>query len=412
MLSLGPDLQDAFENGGAYLRGEGSWGRLGVALRQVRNLSATLYTGEATDTNTAVIVPDDPEHLPAIWAFCSSQQYYEAVRRIDQSLKVTNATLLKIPFNLPHWQSIAAERYPNGLPEPCSDDPTQWLFHGHPRHARPGTELHVALARLAGYRWPAETDAAMRLSPEAHAHIREAAVLPDADEDGLLPLVPAGGKRALADRLRQYCAAAWGADWTPDTEARLVGSASSRDRAPPRQPTLDAWLRTHAARQHAKLFHDRPFLWWVWDGRADGFACVVHYHRLTRANLDRLAYTVLGDWITRLGADPRAEAAQVLQARLGHVAEGEAPLDIFVRWKPLARQPLGWDPDLNDGVRQNIRPFIEAGVLACDLRAILKDKDRGTDVPTAPWHGTFGGVRRNDHHTTLADKRAARAAAP
>jgi hypothetical protein len=31
-------------------------------------------------------------------------------------------------------------------------------------------------------------------------------------------------------------------------------------------------------------------------------------------------------------------------------------------------------------------------------------------VPSAPWYQFFNGERRNDHHTTLAEKRAARAA--
>ena len=82
-----------------------------------------------------------------------------------------------------------------------------------------------------------------------------------------------------------------------------------------------------------------------------------------------------------------------------------------MRWKPLAQQPLGWDPDLDDGVRQNIRPFITAGVLTHDLSKILKDKDRGKDVASASWYDVFNGERRNDHHTTLAEKRAAREAA-
>ena len=29
----------------------------------------------------------------------------------------------------------------------------------------------------------------------------------------------------------------------------------------------------------------------------------------------------------------------------------------------LAEQPIGWNPDLNDGVRLNIRPFMTAEVL-------------------------------------------------
>ena len=91
--------------------------------------------------------------------------------------------------------------------------------------------------------------------------------------------------------------------------------------------------------------------------------------------------------------------------------EGENPYDIFVRWRSLAQQPLGWDPNLDDGVRQNIRPFVMAGVLTHNLSKILKDKDRGKDAPSAPWYDRFNGERRNDHHTTLAEKHAAREAA-
>lgn len=401
------------ENGvGAWLRGEAAWGRAGVAVAQMRSLPATLYTGELFDESTGAIVPKSPELLPAIWEFVCSEEYGAAVREIDRSLKVPTLTLLKVPFDLPYWQSIAAEKHPNGIPEPYTDDPTQWLFHGHPRHAASGTELHVALARLAGYRWPAESDTDMRLSTEARGHIAEVGRLRGADADGLLPLTPLLGERALADRLRAFCIAAWGADWQPGTEAALVATAC--DLAKDKRPvalTLDAWLRTHAARQHAKLFDDRPFLWWITDGRADGFCAVAHYHRLTKDKLERLAFHLLGDHLTRMSDDPRAEAGKVLQRKLARIIEGEAPFDIFIRWKPLHEQPMGWEPDLDDGVRLNIRPFIEAGVLAHVPNGVHYRTDRGKDVASAPWYGVFGGERRNDHHTTLAEKREARAKA-
>ena len=54
---------------------------------------------------------------------------------------------------------------------------------------------------------------------------------------------------------------------------------------------------------------------------------------------------------------------QQVQDKLKLILEGEARYDIFVRWKPLEQQPIGWDPDLNDGVRLNIRPFVKADVL-------------------------------------------------
>lgn len=391
------------------IRGDKAWGHAGLIFGQMRDLPSAQFTGAKFGNSSPVLIVHDDAHLSAVVSFVWSGAFLEAMRRVNKKVSVDNGYITKVPFDLAHWQKVAAEKYPNGLPEPYSDDPTQWLFHGHPRHAEPGTELHVALARLAGYRWPAETDEKMRLSAEARARIKEAATLPEADADGLLALVPVLGERPLADRLRAYCATAWGEAWTASTEATLIAAACERAKEKPPKPlTLDAWLRTHAARQHAKLFHDRPFLWWITDGRADGFTAVAHYHRLTRANLERLTYTVLGDWITRLGDDPRAEAARVLQARLGKILEGEAPYDIFVRWKPLAKQPLGWDPDLDDGVRLNIRPFIEAKVLSFEPN-VKYTVDRGKDVASAPWFSVFNGERRNDHHTTLEEKRAARA---
>ena len=148
---------------------------------------------------------------------------------MDDSLALGSpATVEAVPFDLGEWEELARTRFPDGLPEPYSADPTQWLFHGHPCYAASGTELHVALARLAGYRWPAETDASMRLSSEARARIAEVATLPSADADGLLPLNPLLGERGLADRLRTWCAAAWGKAWTADTEATLITAACER----------------------------------------------------------------------------------------------------------------------------------------------------------------------------------------
>jgi hypothetical protein len=323
----------------------------------MRSLPASIHNGDLFDHNAAVIVPASRDDLAAVWCFCTSETYLQEIRKIDRKMMVTNKTLVRVPFDRAHWQKIAVEKYPSGLPEPYSDDPTQWLFHGHPRYAAPGTELHVALARLAGYRWPAESDAEMRLSAEARTRTAEATTLPEADADGLLALVPVLGEHPLADRLRAYCAAAWGDTWTPGSEAALIRAACEQAKdKPPKQPTFDAWLRSHAARQHAKLFHDRPFLWWIGDARPDGFTVVARYHRLDHATLERLAYTMLGDWIARLGDDPRAKAACILQQKLAQILEGEAPYDIFVRWKPLGRQPLGWDPGLDDGVRPEHPP--------------------------------------------------------
>ena len=188
--------------------------------------------------------------------------------------------------------------------------------------------------------------------------------------------------------------------------------------------SLDSWLRTQFFADHCKLFHHRPFLWHVWDGLPDGFASLVNYHQLDRKRLEILTYTYMGDWISRQkhdmaagvdGAQARLAAAETLQQRLELILHGEAPYDIFVRWKPLDQQPIGWEPDFNDGVRLNIRPWLSVPAVGKKGAGVLRnrpklqwEKDRGKDVASAPWYGVFGGERINDHHLTLAEKMRAR----
>jgi hypothetical protein len=395
-------------------------------------LQVTLYNGELFDNNSAVIIPNDPSHLPAIWCFCSSPDYYTAVREIDQKLNVTNATLVKVPFDLSHWQKVAAEKYPHGLPEPYSNDPTQWIFHGHPCRSviwdeetkmlargplrTDGTVLHVAIARLLGYRWPAELDPDMELADLQREIVTESEkLLPFADRDGIVAIPSVRGEGRLVDRLRALLAAAYGPEWSPNKENELLRAAGYTKRDGSLKGDLEGFLRDEFFASHCKLFGNRPFIWQVWDGTKDGFSVLLNYHKLDRRNLERLTYTYLGAWITQQraevqnevpGAERRLAAAEDLKERLATILEGEAPYDIFVRWKPLHEQPIGWDPDLNDGVRLNIRPFVEAGVLRSKPKIDWKT-DRGKDpVPNAS--GTV--ERRNDLHLTLDAKRKARAA--
>ncbi|MGT2456528.1 hypothetical protein ACU4GI_26350 [Cupriavidus basilensis] len=412
-------------NPNARVQGESSWGRAGVAVRVMKHLPCTIYTGEMFDISCSPVTPFEESHLAAIWCFCSSPEYNEAVRRIDQKLNVTNATLAKVPFDLARWQQVAAERYPDGLPKPYSDDPTQWLFHGHPR---PATDpLQVAVARLTGYRWPAEADATMELADEARTWIVNCEKLAEhTDDDGIVCLPSVRGEPPAHQRLLNFLIAAWETvqpgSWKPSVLDKLLADADCASKG------LEVWLRDKFFEQHAKRFYHRPFIWHVWDGLNDGFAALVNYHRLDAKNLERLIHTYLGDWIREQeagardgvdGAQTRLAAAQDLKRRLELILEGEfdgkVGYDIFVRWKKLAEQPIGWNPDLNDGVRLNIRPFMTAEVLRHNKKPKLNiswDKDRGKDVESAPWFKVFVGDRINDHHLTLAEKSVAKGRNP
>jgi hypothetical protein len=220
---------------------------------------------------------------------------------------------------------------------------------------------------------------------------------------------------------------AYGTDWSASKLSELLDGCES----------LEVWLRDRFFEGHCQLFHQRPFIWHVWDGRKDGFHALVNYHKLAAPNgegrktLEKLLYTSLGDWIFRQraeiaageeGADARLTAALHLKAEFEKILAGEKPFDIFVRWKPLHEQPLGWEPDLNDGVRPHLRPWLTATLAphtkpkkgACILRVTPKiayGKDRGKepsrDKTDFPWFADSND-RENDIHLSLDEKRAAR----
>ncbi|AKO52001.1 restriction endonuclease subunit M [Marinobacter psychrophilus] len=415
-------------------QGVNAWGQSGVSVGLMRSLHSSLYLGTKFDNNMGVLTPRDQKFLEAIWCYCSSSSFNEEIRRIDQKLNVTNGTLTKVPFDIDYWDKVAKEKYPNGLPKPYADAPTQWIFHGHPCGSvvwdeeqkwtaegplrTDNTVLQVAVARLLGYRWPVELDEKMELADEQREWVNRCeSLLPLADEDGIVCIPPVRGEASAADRLLNLLATAYGEAWSNDVLAELLKNVSHAGK------TLETWLRDKFFTQHYKLFQNRPFIWHIWDGLPDGFSALVNYHKLDRKNLETLIYTYLGDWISRQkqdinnsidGAEERLAAAEALKKSLEQILEGEAPYDIFVRWKHIEQQPIGWEPDLNDGVRLNIRPFVTVDDVKKKGAGILRDKanikwtkDRGKDVESAPWYHTFGGERINDHHLTLVEKWAA-----
>lgn len=394
-----------------------TYGKKGVAVSRMGNLPATIYTGELYDQNTAVLVPSNKCDLPLLFCYVESQIFCEEVRKLDKKVGVTPATFLKIPYNHNHWAKVAKEKYPQGVPKPYSKDPTQWIFHGHP--SKSNWPLQVAVARILGYSWPAELDITMELSEETRFWLKKSeALLPFADDDGIVCIPSVRGEMKAENQLETLLAAAYGNEWSSSKESDLLAQVGYAGK------TLESWLRDGFFIQHCKLFHERPFIWHVWDGLSDGFSALVNYYKLDAKKLEALVYNYLGDWISRQkqdlangvdGAGEKLAAAEGLKKRLELILEGEKPYDIFVRWKPLEEQPIGWNPDLNDGVRLNIRPFMSVSDVGKKGAGVLRDrpniswgKDRGKDVESAPWYKLFKGERINDHHLSLEEKKKAK----
>jgi len=462
----------------ARIQGIEAWKKRGVAIRLTKPCPCVLYDGEIYDQSSAAVIPKGELSRTALWTFCCSQEFRVELEKIDQKRNVTNATFVKVPIDLAHWQEVAAERYPFGLPSPYTDDPTQWIFHGH--LASCTDALQVAVARLLGYHWPAELDTQMELAADARAWIDRSAQLNSlADDDGIvcIPAVaseqPADSRllsllhRAFEDGVAQeriFSETIEGADerdpltldllrrgWKPalpnDFNSwfnRLLDAAGHNGKS------LESWLRDKFFDSHCKRFNQTPFIWHIWDGHREGFSALVNYHKLASSNgrrlLEKLTHSYLGDWINRQqdeakrgaeGADARLIAARNLKAQLELILAGEPPFDIFVRWKPLHQQPVGWEPDINDGARLNIRPFMAvdipggkkgAGILRVKPNTINWNKDRGKEVEKLiedfPWFwdwdgttqdftggDTFTGDRWNDLHYSNAFKHKAREAA-
>jgi hypothetical protein len=464
------DLSDFAEEGIASLQGRDAWGKRGIIVNLMSSLPVSIYTGEFYDMNCGVCWPNHIEDLAPLWCFLSSPEYHTAVRKIDRQLKLTTATLLKVPFDLAHWQRVAGERYPAGIPKPFSNDPTQWLFDGYPRGGadpnatadsstnprlvtphgvRSGTAEHplqVAVARLLGYRWPRQTGSSFIDCPAVPGpdEVDRSGLV---DADGIVPLPALAGEADAATRLRELIRVVWGPDYGEGTIRELLAAEGAK------ATDLGTWLADEFFDDHCRLFHQSPFIWHVSDGVRGGFSALVNYHRLCEGNgagrrlLEKLRDSYLGEWIAtrrralaagEAGAEEHLIAAEHLRGKLTRIIEGAPPYDIFVRWKPLHRQPIGWEPDIDDGVRLNIRPFLAAKPKntgrkdGCILRVTPRVKkhdgaDRGAephrekedfpwfwaeddDVATEDFAGgpTFRGRRYNDFHYTREFKQRAR----
>ena len=307
----------------ARIRGHSAWGKPGVVVAKMNGVRASVYLGALFAKNCAVLSTATAGACPAVLEFVTSPAFNDEVQRLDGNLNTATSVFEKVPIDLAYWQKMATEKYPEGLPKPFSSDPTQWVFNGHPKNSDQG--LHVAVARLVGYQWPRQTGSRFPDCP---------ALDPDgleklADTDGIVCLSATKDEASAAERLRGLLVQALG----PFDLRALISRAGPKGS---RSETLEEWLRDEFFEQHCTLFHQRPFIWHIWDGHKSGFSALVNYHKLTHANLENLTYVYMGDWIRRqqaavdsgeAGSDLRLQAAKQLQARLKLILEGEPPYD-------------------------------------------------------------------------------------
>jgi len=212
------------------------------------------------------------------------------------------------------------------------------------------------------------------------------------DDDGVVPLVPCGEEPTILERARHKLDELFGADRGHEIEAEInnelrVRIKGNKNCGP--KMDMDTWLSTRYFDYHVGLYKHRPIFWHIQSD--DGsFGVLCHYHRFNRNRLQKLRAHYLATFMDRLrreigelqgddSKDARARqeklegnlrAAEELNRKLGLILTGEPDpktgeqYRIQVPWKSDDEQPKGWEPDIDDGVKVNIGPLQEAGVLA------------------------------------------------
>ena len=225
--------------------------------------------------------------------------------------------------------------------------------------------VSVSLLRMLGYRWPEQN-----AYESEHGPILD----PDlVDPDGIIPLVACANQPTAEARIRMRLEREFGADGAADFLADF-GRYAGRE--------LDAWLTRDFFKAHVRQFKSRPIAWHLRSPEGH-FAALVFYHGLSRDTLGRLRSQYAGDRIVTLRneqerARARGEAARVselaaaiedveaFRQQIEAIERGDTPTDrIRCRWKDeeAIGRPGPYAPDIDDGVKVNIRPFQESGLL-------------------------------------------------
>jgi hypothetical protein len=211
----------------------------------------------------------------------------------------------------------------------------------------------------------------------------------EADEDGIAPFLCVAGEPPLLDRVRRELAALFPDQDSNQVEVDIANELKRKVKGYRSVQGVGEWLEDCFFDYHAALYKKRPILWHIASSQGRGscaFGALVHYHKLDHDRLAKLRGSYLSDAIAHFrreaglaARDGRAEdrqdwqakleEAETLDRRLQWVQEGvngdPAPGDCRIRtpWKSEDELPVGWRPDLDDGVAVNILPLQTAGVL-------------------------------------------------
>ena len=226
--------------------------------------------------------------------------------------------------------------------------------------------VSVTIQRLLGYRWPVQDEFEKTSGPILPPHL--------VVEDGIIPVIGSPNKTAAIECVRARLESQFGADGLYDSERqfqRLVGT------------DLATWIETAFFSYHLQQFKHRPIAWHLTSPEGT-FQAFVLYHKLSQLTLQKLRAQYAGEFVSRLHIEQeRAKnrgdnnAVSELQLKIEDIEEFRSRIEAIERgdelkyrircpWKGEEKngRPGPYAPDIDDGVKVNIRPFQESGLLA------------------------------------------------
>lgn len=202
----------------------------------------------------------------------------------------------------------------------------------------------------------------------------------EGDDDGIVPLVKCTSEPPLEERVLAVLGEILGTERLHDFEGEVISELRKKVAGYKRAESIRDWLSNVYFEYHARVYRNRPVYWHLASSQHvdPAFGVLAHYHRFGEDALRKLRGTYVRGCLERLERElgharreNRASDAVELQQKIEEVRaldrvlqrleEGEFP--IRVPWKKAEEQPKGWQPNFDDGVRVNIVPFQNAGVL-------------------------------------------------
>jgi hypothetical protein len=213
----------------------------------------------------------------------------------------------------------------------------------------------------------------------------------ESDDDGIVPFNSSTGETPLVERVRQELVALFPGRDESQLEVEIVNELKRSVKGYRKCASLDDWLANAYFGYHASLYKNRPIYWHISSAQGTvpfAFGALVHYHRFEKNRMAKLRASYVRDTIEELRRDvgladkagrsddrielqAKLEEVQALDKRLQQIQEGhhegpeggERDFRILTPWKEPSTRPHGWEPDLDDGVKENVAPLNRAGVL-------------------------------------------------